>query len=187
MNDDATNLDRLHDLVAPAPVPWWPPAPGWYWVLGAALVVLLALLVRAFIRWQHNRYRREALAELERHETVLENPDRRAANLLALAELMKRTAITAYSREKVAALTGADWFAFLDRSAQSSSFGAGLGSTWQKAIYDPPTAAAFDRAKMRELTAAIRHWIRNHQPETAPNGAPPADPAGQAPAAHQPC
>ena len=26
----AGSLDRLHDIVTPAPAPWWPPAPAWF-------------------------------------------------------------------------------------------------------------------------------------------------------------
>ena len=61
MNPDPASLDRLHDIMAPPPAPWWPPAPGWYVVLGAAILILLALAFRAFIRWQHARYRRHQL------------------------------------------------------------------------------------------------------------------------------
>jgi hypothetical protein len=46
MKDSATNLDRLHDIVVPAPVPWWPPAPGWYVVLTVALIIALYLVYR---------------------------------------------------------------------------------------------------------------------------------------------
>ena len=33
MNEAATSLDRLHDIVLPPEVPWWPLAPGWYVVV----------------------------------------------------------------------------------------------------------------------------------------------------------
>ncbi|MFG4038539.1 DUF4381 family protein, partial [Pseudomonas aeruginosa] len=32
-------LDRLEPLIAPLPVGWWPPAPGW-WLLAALLPLL---------------------------------------------------------------------------------------------------------------------------------------------------
>ncbi|HEX5397911.1 MAG TPA: DUF4381 domain-containing protein [Verrucomicrobiae bacterium] len=166
MNTNAVSLDRLHDIVVPAPAPWWPPAPGWYWVLGFGLVLILVLVVRGFIRWQHNRYRREALAELEQLEPKLNSSGQRAAGLLALSELLKRTALTAFPREQVATLTGTKWFAFLDQTAKGSNFSLSLGMTLETSIYDPRTADTLDDRKLQELTAAVRHWIKNHKAET---------------------
>jgi hypothetical protein len=52
VNPEATSLDRLHDIVQAPEVPWWPPAPGWFW-LGAGLIILLVLIgVYALLRWQ---------------------------------------------------------------------------------------------------------------------------------------
>ena len=98
MNTNATSLDRLHDIIVPGPVPWWPPAPGWFWVMAFASIVAVVVLFKGFIRWQHNLYRREALAELGRLETVLSVSSQRAVGLLALSELLKRTALTAFPR-----------------------------------------------------------------------------------------
>ena len=71
MNPGPTSLERLLDIIAPPPAPWWPPPPGWYWVLGFLLFLVLVLVFRFFRLWQQNRYRREALAELARHEAAL--------------------------------------------------------------------------------------------------------------------
>jgi hypothetical protein len=164
MNADPTSLDRLHDIIVPGPVPWWPPpAPGWYWMMAFALVVLVAVLLKGFIRWQRNRYRREALAELARQEAALRNPELRAPALLALSELLKRTALTVFPREQVATLTGPEWFAFLDGTAKGLDFRGALGPMLENAIYDPRTAATLQEAKLRELVHAVRRWIREHK------------------------
>jgi hypothetical protein len=165
MTNDTASLDRLHDIIVPAPVPWWPPAPGWYWVLGFVLIVVLVLAARIFLRWQHNRYRREALTALARVEHQLKRADCRPAGLLELSVLLKRTALTAFPREQVATLTGRSWFAFLDRTAKGSHFSAGPGMALETAIYDPRTADTLDDQKLYGLTAAIRHWIKHHQAE----------------------
>ena len=58
-------LAALHPLREPELVSWWPPAPGW-WVLGALLLLGLAILTWfALRRYQRNAYRRQALARLE--------------------------------------------------------------------------------------------------------------------------
>jgi hypothetical protein len=162
MNPDPTSLDRLHDLVAPGPVPFWPPAPGWYWLLAFAVAGLLVATIHGFIRWQHNRYRREALAELSRQEAYLHSRDHRGNALVVLAELMKRTAVTAWPRRGVANLTGPEWFAFLDRADRTTSFRRGDGAILERAAYDPRTAADVDNEKASKLMAEIHHWIRHH-------------------------
>jgi hypothetical protein len=162
MNTDATSLDRLHDILVPNQVPWWPPAPGWYWVMALVIVILLTVMIKGLIRWQHNRYRREALAEVTRQEMMLKNPDLRNRALLGLSELLKRTAMTAFGREQVATLTGPKWFDFLDHTAKGLSFTDAVGPMLANAIYDPRAASALDEQKIHQLVKTIRHWIKHH-------------------------
>ncbi len=171
MNPDAISLDRLHDIIVAPPVPWWPPAPGWYWVLGLIVLILLTALIKGLIRWQHNRYRREALAELALQEVALKNPERRSRALLGLAQLLKRTAVTAFRREDVATLTGPKWFDFLDHTARGSNFREALGALLESGIYDPRTGGALDPQKLHSLVEAIRRWIKHHDLRLEPQGA----------------
>jgi hypothetical protein len=158
MQGDPTSLERLHDIVLPAATPWWPPAPGWLWLSGFAALVLLALLVSGFLRWQHNRYRREALAELDRLSSGSE-----AAELQTLAELLKRVALSAWPRQQVAGLTGQDWFVFLDHSG-GTRFSDGLGERLEQANYSG-IDVAFAASDRQELLGEIRKWIRQHRVE----------------------
>jgi hypothetical protein len=98
MKADPTSLDRLHDLVLPTPVLWWPLAPGWY-----VLLVLLGLAVvwvswRYWKRWRANEYRREALRQLQQLQDAP-----------AIAILLRRTALTVVPRAEIAAKTGSAW------------------------------------------------------------------------------
>ena len=61
---DPGSLQNLNDIVAPAPVAWWPLAPGWYALAGILLLALFWLGFRRLRSWQQNRYRREALRAL---------------------------------------------------------------------------------------------------------------------------
>jgi hypothetical protein len=170
VNADPTSLDRLHDIVAPPPAPWWPPAPGWYWVLGFLLVGILVILLMALACWQRNRYRREALAELARLEPALGELATRAAALGVLAELLKRVALTAFPREQVANLTGPDWFEFLDHTGRTTGFSEGRGAILERAVHDPRTAAALDEPRARELLSLVRHWLVHHRVEAVSGG-----------------
>ena len=45
-NLDPAGLDRLHDIIVPSPVPFWPPAPGWYLLAAFVAFLLVWLIVR---------------------------------------------------------------------------------------------------------------------------------------------
>lgn len=102
MNESATSLDRLHDLVLPPAVPWWPPAPGWYVVIALALTAAAWMALRSWKRWESNAYRREAARELASLESSA-----------AIAELLRRTALAIAPREEIAEKTGTAWLDWL--------------------------------------------------------------------------
>lgn len=146
---DGLNLAELIDLLEPVreppPVSMMPQTAGWLW-LGAVVLVLLAACLRKVLLWRRKTaYRREALAEL----TSCPNDPQR------LAELLRRTALSAYARQDVAALHGPDWLAFLDRAYGGTAFSNGPG----KAVAEAPYKKAGDCSDLKPL---IRTWIKTH-------------------------
>lgn len=169
MNTNVTSLERLHDIILPAPVPWWPPAPGWYWILGFLAIAASLFAFRTFVRWQQNRYRREALAELARCEHALKNPALRTESIINIAELLKRAALSAWPREHVASLTGPPWFKFLDDTGRTS-FTRGNGALLEQAAFDPHSVAALDQTELDELVSTTRKWLKQHRAKHASGG-----------------
>ena len=51
-------LDQLEPLITPAPVAWWPPAPGW-WVVAALIPIALWVLWLTRQHWQPRRKPKE--------------------------------------------------------------------------------------------------------------------------------
>lgn len=154
MSGDPSDLSNLHDIVLPAPVSFWPPAPGW-WMLAAALLAALALLLAKFVRhYRANAYRREALRELAALREPLD-----AEKAQALSALLKRTALVAFPRADVAGLTGIAWSRFLDRTGRMKAFESGPAALLPAiALGAAPTG---DEAAIRD---AARAWIRQHEP-----------------------
>lgn len=140
---DATSLKNLRDIVEPDPVSWWPLAPGWWFVISALLVVVVALAVKAARTWQRNAYRRAALKELESASTAA-----------AIDAILKRTALCGYPRATVAALSGQHWHNFLEQTADTklpAAAAAALNHIFQNQSGD--ISALMDFA---------RDWIRTH-------------------------
>jgi hypothetical protein len=151
--DDAGSLDRLHDIVVPGAVPFWPPAPAWYAVGIIGLALLAVGVWKAVDWWLRNGYRRAGLAEL----LALEGDGAQSSTTSQVASIVKRVALVAYSRERVASLTGEAWLRFLDATRGTHDFIEGPGRLLE-AGYEPGRHAA-----SAELFAAVRHWITHHR------------------------
>ena len=153
MTDDPASLQNLHDIVNPPPVPLFPPAPGWYWL---AVILLLALgwwLWQSLRRYRADAYRRAALASLAR----LQAED----DLAALPALLKRTALAAFPRPRVAGLSGADWWRFLDYTGGADNFSDTAGPLLDRLAYDP--GGGLDAGERERLLGAASHWLRHHR------------------------
>ena len=99
-------LSQLAPLREPAPIGWWPLAPGWW---GIAIILMVALAVLwIWVKKRRNRhfYRRLALAELASLRA-------QQASAASVNRLLKAAALRAFPSEQVAALHGETWLSFL--------------------------------------------------------------------------
>ncbi|MEX6502528.1 DUF4381 domain-containing protein [Pseudomonas zhanjiangensis] len=160
-------LDRLEPLIAPAPIGWWPPAPGW-WLLTLLLPLLLWALVRLGKRLPIRRrrgsadpaldpLRQAALAELEQ----LAKPYYGAPAgpwLQQLNALLKRLCVQRYPQSQSHTLSSRAWLAFLDNRCPA----AGL-TRWMVLVegaYRPQ--CSLDDKAIEGLNQAVSIWIRKH-------------------------
>jgi Ca-activated chloride channel family protein len=148
----------LIDIPLPQQIGLWPAT----WPARIAVTLLFVAAVVAV--WQFarrrraNRYRREALAELKQ----IERMPRGTASLeiaARLSLLVRRTALAAFSRARVAPLAGEEWLAFLDRSLDGTGFSDGVGRLLASAPYAPIPPGERELAALIELTG---RWIRRH-------------------------
>ena len=149
----------LIDIPLPQPVSLLPQT----WPSRIAIALLLAAAIAAVWRIAHqrhvNRYRREALAELGRIEQAVDADKAPAELVTRLAVLVRRTALAAFPREKIAPLAGPAWLAFLDSTYDGSEFSEGPGRLLASAPYQ---RIAPDGGEVRSLAAVVRRWIGGH-------------------------
>jgi hypothetical protein len=145
--------ELLHGPVLPPAVSFVPETIGWQ-ILGAWAVAIVTLVTtHALLRWRRNRYRREAIDCLRRLE------ERAATDPAAVQEvgaLLKRTAMTAYSRERVAPLFGAAWAGFLVQTARDDAAVSAAAAQLASVAYRPATDPAL-------VFTAAQRWIRRHR------------------------
>ncbi|MDN6859173.1 DUF4381 domain-containing protein [Pseudomonas sp. CAN2814] len=157
------SIDQLQELPPPAPLAsYWPQT--WAWAV-LALVLLLAVAVWAIWRyrqWQRDRYRREALVQLEVLGVAADDPARRLIALRQLPALVKRVALSMPAGSAAAPLGGADWQAFLQQRS-ATPLPADLGRQLALLAYAPDASLReLDEQAVQALLTACRNWVEVH-------------------------
>ncbi len=154
----ADPLAQLRDIHLPGPIDSWP-APGWWLLAILGLCAIACGLYYLYKHWQSNQYRREGIKALDELQLKHEKDPDTLDYLEQFSLLLKRVALSHYSREHVAGLTGEAWVAFLDKSGATHDFGMGPGQVLIEGNYtrDPSFEAV-------ELHRIGRLWISNHRP-----------------------
>ncbi|CAN7516105.1 DUF4381 domain-containing protein [Bosea sp. LjRoot90] len=146
---DPGDLSRLADLALPPPAPFWPPAAG-VWIVGCAGLAALSVLGwRSWSRYRTDAYLRAATVELD---VLAAGP----VTTEAISAVLKRAALVAHGRERVASLTGQGWSAFLAETAPDDLKIDAL----TVAIAGAPAAA---RPASGEIIAQARSWLHGQR------------------------
>lgn len=152
----ADPLAQLADIHLPEAVSSLP-APGW-WLL--ALLVLVSVVGAVICLWryrQRNYYRRLASKQLQQlWNNSLTSGD--FANYCEQANtLVKRTALTAFPRQQVAALYGDSWVDFLAKSGSIDKSQLALLAE----LYRSPEALT--ETQCLQLHQQLAAWLKHHR------------------------
>jgi hypothetical protein len=162
--DTPSALKPLQELPLPEPVSWAPQTIGW---AAVAVLLFVAVVWAGWIGWRRykrERYRRVALAELVEIEVALNDAQCRKAALAAIPSLIKRTSLAAAPRERVAALSGDEWLAFLKRTR--GRFDERSGALLTLVSYAPAEQiASITPLEVETLVNVTRDWIQRHHVE----------------------
>ena len=156
MAGEPTALRDIHGLDA---IPWLPLAPGWWFVIVTAGLLLLLF---AALYWMPRHtvwfgWRADARRQLRLLKKALktEDPQDIAGRL---SELLRRIAVVHGGRQKTAGLTGEDWLQWLAASDNSGFDWEYHGQMLLTAPYMPPTMSV-ERRQLARLINAAGRWI----------------------------
>jgi hypothetical protein len=153
-------LAQLHDIVLPQAVSWWPLAWGW-WVL---LVLILGISASIIFFWRrnikHERYRKAALAELDKNFQDYQLEADVARYLQDLSVLLRRTAISAQPRSFPVDIKGNAWLLWLEAQCPEvkTEFSTGIGQILLTGPYQ--AKPQIDAQALQQLT---RLWLQKHR------------------------
>jgi hypothetical protein len=109
---DLSGLRDIHSITEPL---WWPPAIGWWFVLGF-IFLTIGILISLFL-WWYRTPKQYALRELKQFYQKTDNPVILARHMSAL---FKRIALILYPRKKIAKLSAEDWQTFLHQKTKGA-------------------------------------------------------------------
>ncbi len=151
-------LAQMRDIHLPQAIGWWPPAPGWWIVTSLSLLLVAAVSWYFYRAYQRNSFRRQAMQLLQCHFLDWQQSRDTSLYMQQVNIVLKRTALLRFPESNVAALSGSQWMAFLDRHLPQSSPGFSGGPLTQ-GPYAPP-APEQDVAALQQLAMA---WLRQHR------------------------
>lgn len=123
----------LRDVHLPAAPGWWPLAPGWWLLIGAVVLVAVAVLAVYFIR------RRRLQRWMALFDRQLQAAPQGPAKLAAASELLRRAARRL--DPQAVQLQGDAWLRFLD-GAKGNDFSGGDGRLLLDGGFRPQLEAA---------------------------------------------
>lgn len=146
-------LTNLRDIHLPEAISWWPLAPGWWAAIILICAVILAVSVRLYRNHQRRLYRRQALLELQRIETLAA-----PQQMVELLDTLRRTAISAYPKQSFANLGPGDFLRFLKDTCAEPIFQT-IPSNLEAALYSDQSVT---QQVLEDFFNSARLWIQKH-------------------------
>ncbi len=129
-----------------------PPEPALWPVLVAVIIIIATALVFLLNRKQQHHWHQQALQELKRIELLQED-----RQLVEVAKLLKRVAITHHTTRDTTKLTGRRWLDYLDQFFNTNYFSKGEGRLFGDELYSKPSA---DEIPPEQVIGKVRQLIK---------------------------
>lgn len=153
INTQAQALAGLKDLHLPPAIAWWPPAPGWFILLGLILLIGLIYAAYKYWRWRRLYFQRQALLQLSELKQQYLNQEKNSLERVSI--LLRRLSLYYYPRLQVAGLVGEAWLKFLDETGRTDQFSQGIGQHLLTAPYQ--ALCAEDISVLFDL---LEQWVK---------------------------
>ncbi|OEE70469.1 DUF4381 domain-containing protein [Vibrio genomosp. F6] len=140
----------LNPALLPDAPSWWPLAWGWWSLM--ALACFTVLLVVIYLRWRKKKLApKKAALKIITNQALEHTPS-------AAIELLRQAALSYYPRERIAMLSGEEWYAFLDSQISQPRFTPN-STVWQQALYQKPSSET-----QQSLIEDCQIWIEQALP-----------------------
>ncbi|MEM9172203.1 MAG: DUF4381 domain-containing protein [Pseudomonadota bacterium] len=153
----------LKDIHLPAPVGWWPLAPGWWLLLAIGVAVIVVSVWLGYRRGRLLRLARRLLADVRRQWQRGRDDQQMLAGL---SQTLRRAAIATERRAQVAALTASPWRDYLNDGLAGAPFSSHPGSLLIDAAYRADVPQLDDATVSHLFTLVeqrVRQWSQQYR------------------------
>jgi len=148
---------QINSIIEPNAIPFSFDAPGWTVVGIVLLLTLLFILIKIYISYRKNTYRRLAIIHLNAigHKDELSLQQK----AMAINTCIKQVAILKYKREQTALLDGLEWYTFLNTKMKKSVFTKDIFSIIQEGLYNE---TVLSNDGINQFINESKTWINKH-------------------------
>lgn len=153
-------LAQLRDIRGLDPLPWWPIAPGWWFLLAFLILAVCSfyLVRRMFVNWRNARvWREEAKSLLSELKSDSKRPDKE--KLASLGILLRKLAIRKHGRAVCAGLEGREWLRWLARHDPNGFDWEREGAVIAESPY-APEEQVLRGGSLERIIRAVEGWVR---------------------------
>jgi hypothetical protein len=156
-------LNDIIETSQPESISWWPQTLGWQLLFLFSTFYLLVKGYRRYKKYIANAYRREAIAWIEALPVYqVSKPE---VIFRQLPAILRKTAISAFSRAEVSLLSKDNWELWLDNQCQGSRFTSHCSNLLYRLSYQADHQLSTEQ--MMLLQTDILHWIKFHRGQYA--------------------
>ncbi|MBB3699748.1 DUF4381 family protein [Flammeovirga yaeyamensis] len=152
---DSTQLaNQVLDFIPPEKVDMTPNAIGWWIIAGLVGLVVLVMIVKWYINYLNSTYRRTAIQQIDE---MIAQQTTSNDKVYHINQILKRVALTTYSRTEVASLQGAEWVSFLNDHSKSK-----FNSQEEELMINAPYMKTEQINNVESLATSAKKWIKSH-------------------------
>ena len=165
MQPELDPLAQLRDIHFPADPHWWPPAPGW-WILFLAVLLITWLLIKMVIGFRNSRKPRKAALRDLHAVAATDNPAEIPHAIQRMITTVRQFTIHEFGREIVSSLHGDKWIAFLKTATNDRwTPGEKVEQALLKDVYEKTSTMDIESLR-NSLLELCRQLNRNHLKNT---------------------
>ncbi len=157
-------LRELHDVAIPDSVSWVPQTIGWK-ILGVALLLLTFYLAyRLALRWWSNRYRKEALNELNSLDARDRNSTEQTFKVLKVVlRYLDSSNARLFGQAYVDCLNSYLPVSVKVNTNSCAYFADEVSGLWMQSLIDPKVCLTFEQRL--EVIQTAMMWLKLHKPD----------------------